>query len=90
MAKSELFGTGPNGEIPASFCLVNTISLLFFLVYELSPEERRRAVAGVNRMLEANTLKHNVAATYPFDQVVAAHEAQESGKVPGNIVLTFA
>jgi NADPH2:quinone reductase len=88
--KVVVYGTGPNAEIPGSFCLVNTISLLFFIVYELSPEERRRAVEGVNRMLEGNTLKHNVAATYPFDRIVAAHEAQESGKVPGNIVLTFA
>jgi NADPH2:quinone reductase len=87
--KVVIYGTGPKAEIAGSFCLVNTISLLFFLVYELSPEERRRAVEGVNRMLEANTLKHNVAATYPFDQIVAAHEAQESGKIAGNIVLTM-
>jgi NADPH2:quinone reductase len=87
--KAVIYGTGPQAQIPASFCLVNTISLLFFLVYELSPEERRRAVEGVNRMLEANALKHNVAATYPLDQIVAAHEAQESGKIAGNIVLTM-
>jgi NADPH2:quinone reductase len=87
--KVVIYGTGPKAEIAGSFCLVNTTSLLFFLVYELSPEERRRAIEGVNRMLEANTLKHNVAATYPFDQIVAAHEAQESGKIAGNIVLTM-
>lgn len=88
--KVVVYGTGPAAQIPASFCLVNTISLLFFLVYELAPEERRRAVEGVARMLEANKLIHNVGATYPFDQIVAAHEAQESGKVAGNIVLTMA
>jgi NADPH2:quinone reductase len=88
--KVVIYGTGPQAQIPASYCLVSTISLLFFLVYELTPEERRRAVNGVNRMLEANALKHNIGATFPFDQIVAAHEAQESGKIAGNIVLTFA
>ena len=87
--KVVIYGTGPQAQIPASFCLVNTISLLFFLVYELSPEERRRAVEGVTRMLEANALKHNVGATFPFNQIVAAHEAQENGKIAGNIVLKF-
>jgi NADPH2:quinone reductase len=88
--KVVIYGTGPQAQIPASYCLVGTISLLFFLVYELSPEERRRAVEGVNRMLEANALKHNIGAAYPFDRIVEAHEAQESGKIAGNIVITFA
>ncbi len=87
--KVVIYGTGAKAEIPASFCLVSTISLLFFLVYELTPEERRRAVEGISRMLEANTLRHNVGATFPFDQIVAAHEAQEGGKIAGNIVLTM-
>lgn len=87
--KVVIYGTGPQAQIPASFCLVSTISLLFFLVYELSPEERRRAVEGVNRMLDASALKHSIGATFPFDQIVAAHEAQESGKIAGNIVLTM-
>jgi len=87
--KVVIYGTGPPAQLPASFCLVNTISLLFFLVYELSPEERRRAVDGITRMLDANTLKHNIGATFPFGEIVAAHEAQESGRVTGNIVLTF-
>ncbi len=82
-----VYGTGPQAQLPASFCLVNSIKLMFMIVYELSPEERRRAVDGVTRLLEANKLVHNVAATFPFDQLVAAHEAQESGKVAGNIVL---
>jgi NADPH:quinone reductase len=84
-----VYGTGPQAQLAASFCLVNSIKLLFLLVYELSPEERRRAVDGVNRLLEQNKLTHNVGATFPFDEIVAAHEAQESGKITGNIVLTF-
>jgi len=87
--KVVIYGTGAQAQIPASFCLVSTISLLFFLVYELTPEERRRAVDGITKMLEANRLIHNVGATYPLDDIVKAHQAQEQGKTAGNIVLTF-
>lgn len=82
-----VYGTGPQAQIPAVFCLVNSIRLQFMLVYELSPEERRQAIGGITRMLEANRLAHNVAATYPLGDIVAAHQAQESGSVMGNIVL---
>ncbi len=30
-----VYGTGPEAVLPASFCLVNTIRLQFFIVYEL-------------------------------------------------------
>jgi NADPH2:quinone reductase len=83
-----VYGTGPRAEIPATFCLVNSVKLLFMIVYELSPEERRRAVEGVTRLLEQKKLVHNIGATFTLDQIVQAHEAQESGKVTGNIVLT--
>lgn len=82
-----VYGTGPQATIPASFCLVNSIKLLFMIVYELAPDERARAIAGITRMLEANRLVHNVAAAYPLDDIVAAHQAQEQGKSIGNIVL---
>ena len=84
-----VYGTGPQAQLPASFCLVNSIALKFMLVYELSAEERRRAVDGVNRLLEQNKLLHNVGATYKFDDIAAAHEAQEQAKIAGNIVLSL-
>jgi len=59
------------------------------LVYELTAEARGRAVADITRMLEANTLIHNVVATFPLDQIVAAHEAVEQGKVAGNVVVSI-
>jgi NADPH2:quinone reductase len=82
-----VYGTGPQAQIPASFCLVNSIRLLFMLVYELSPEERRRGVEGITRLLEQNKLIHNVGATFAFKDIATAHQAQESGSVAGNIVL---
>jgi NADPH2:quinone reductase len=38
-------------------------------------------------LVEANSLKHNVAETYPLADIVKAHQAVESGKVAGNVVM---
>ena len=82
-----VYGTGPQVQFPGSFCLVNNITVKFMIVYELTAEARARAVADITRMLEANTLIHNVAATFPLAEIVAAHEAVEQGKVAGNVVM---
>ena len=84
-----VYGTGPQVQFPGSFCLVNNITVKFLLVYELTADERARAVGDITRMLEGNRLKHNVARTYPLAEIVAAHEAVESGKVAGNVVMTL-
>jgi hypothetical protein len=34
-------------------------------------------------------LKHNIGARFKLDDLVAAHEAQESGKAVGNIVIVI-
>ena len=88
--KVVIYGTGgPEGTIPASFCLTNSISLEFFLVYELEWERRRLAIAAINRMLEEKRLLNNIGATFALDQIVAAHEAVESGRAVGNVVVTI-
>jgi NADPH:quinone reductase len=82
-----VYGTGPQVQFPGSFCLVNNITVKFMLVYELTADERARAVPGITRMLEADTLIHNVAATFPLSEIIAAHEAVEQGKTAGNVVM---
>jgi NADPH2:quinone reductase len=84
-----VYGTGPQVQFPGSFCLVNNITVKFLLVYELTADERSRAIADITRMLEANTLKHNVAKTYPLAEIVAAHETVEQGRAIGNVVMTI-
>ena len=84
-----VYGTGPQVQFPGSFCLVNNITVKFMLVYELTADERARAIADITRMLEANTLIHNVAKTFPLAEIVAAHETVEQGKAIGNVVMTI-
>jgi NADPH2:quinone reductase len=85
-----VYGTGPEARLPASFCLVNSISVRFFLVYELTLDERQRAIAEITRLLENGGLTHNVAKTFVLDDIVAAHEAVEQARFAGNVVVRVA
>ena len=86
-----IYGSGAaEASIPFQFLLQNSITLQFFLVYLMPPAERERATADITRMLERGELIHNVAQTFDLGDMVAAHEAVESGKAMGNIVVKLA
>jgi NADPH:quinone reductase len=89
--KVVIYGTGAMvAEIPAQFLLTSAITLQFVFVYELTPAERAAALAMIARLIEQRQLLHNVAATFALDDIIAAHEAVEQGRMPGNVVLTVA
>ena len=75
--------------IPAQFCLTNNISIRFILVYEMLEAEADRAIADISKMLAENRLTHNIAQTFALENIVAAHEAVETGAV-GKVVVTVA
>ena len=86
-----IYGSGaPEASIPVQFLLQNCSTLKFFLVYQMPPEERARATADITRLLKRGELIHNVAQTFDFGDIVAAHEAVEAGKTMGNIVVRIA
>jgi NADPH:quinone reductase len=86
-----IYGSGaPDASIPFQFLLQNSITLKFFLVYLMPSELRQRATADITRLLERGELVHNVAQTFDLGDIVAAHEAVESGKAMGNIVVGMA
>ena len=80
-------GSAAEPAIPFQFLLQNSITLRFFLVYLMPTALRERATADITRLLEQNALIHNVAQTFALAEIVAAHEAVESGKAMGNIVV---
>ena len=61
--------------------------LRFVQVYLLPPEERIRTIAGLTGLIGRGKLPIRVGATFPLDQIIAAHEAQESGAVIGNVIV---
>lgn len=85
-----IYGTGsPECVIPSMFLLRNANALQYIYVYELTPAERAAALSAITRALEAGTLLTNIGATFPLADTVAAHEAVESGKVLGNVVVAI-
>ncbi|MDQ2149677.1 NADPH:quinone reductase [Alcaligenaceae bacterium C4P045] len=86
------YGSNVRDAVPLNFgaWMPRSISLHFFLVYELTAETRQRTVEGLNALLQADVLQHVVQPAYPLEDIVAAHEAVERGAVPGNAVLDVA
>jgi len=84
-----VYGTTPEAMIPAAFCLLNSIRLQFFLVYELDANERDRTVTAINRALDQGKLMNRLAQpTFKLADAIAAHEAVEKGTI-GNVVMTM-
>jgi NADPH2:quinone reductase len=85
-----IYGTGaPQSEIPAMFFLRNAIALQFIYVYELNAAERSVALDAITRALEAGSLTTLIGKKFPLADIVAAHEAVESGKILGNVVVNI-
>jgi NADPH2:quinone reductase len=62
----------------------------FFIVYEMSPEVREQTVGALQGQLASGLLRHHIAETFALDDIAAAHEAVESGKPVGNVVVSVA
>ncbi|MFZ1814447.1 MAG: NADPH:quinone reductase [Rhizobiaceae bacterium] len=85
------YGSNAMGEIAVPFrdLLFRSISLQFFLVYELTREQREEAVEGLGRMLAAGKLTIPVAPAYALSDIVKAHQAVEAGETLSNVVVSI-
>ena len=63
------------------------ITMKFFIVYELNADERRAAIADLDALIAAGALTHTIGARFSLDDIAAAHEAVEGGRVIGNVVV---
>jgi NADPH2:quinone reductase len=83
-----VYGSGDwTTPLPLRAWLVHGVTLSFFIVYELSDAVRRRAIADVTRLLEDGRLTHRIAARFSLDEIAQAHEAVESGRLVGNVIV---
>jgi NADPH2:quinone reductase len=60
------------------------------LLYTMPDRARDEAVSDILRLVEAGRLLHQIGARFPLERIVEAHQAQESGKITGNIVVDVA
>jgi NADPH2:quinone reductase len=68
----------------------NSVTLLFFLVYELGVAHRAAGLAELTALLEEGRLTHSIVRRLPLDDIAAAHEILERGEAIGNVVLDIA
>jgi NADPH2:quinone reductase len=64
-------------------------AIRFFIVYELAADARTQAITQLARWIGEGRLSHALAARYPLDRIVDAHEAVECGTHIGNVVVTL-
>lgn len=83
------YGSNAYGDTPVPFkeLLFRSISLRFFLVYDLTPQDRQRAIDGLTRLMEEGKLSHTIGARFALEEIALAHEAVEGGKTLGNVIL---
>lgn len=85
-----VYGTGAaEAALPAFFCLVNSIRIHFFLVYELDATRREHAVRAINDALTRGALVNRHATPFALDDIAAAHEAVEQNKSDGNVIVAL-
>ena len=83
------YGSNRRGDnaLPFGDILFKSLTLQFFLVYELLTVERRAAIAALDGMLETRSLTHAIGVRFALDDIVAAHETIELGHTAGNTVI---
>ena len=73
--------------LPLGSWLFHGVELAIFIVYELARQTRELAIKQSQQILRDTTFLHLIAARYPLDRIVEAHQVVESGRSLGNIVI---
>jgi len=79
--------TAPETALPALWMMQNSVSLVPFLIYEISSGDRTAGLAEIADLLKGGRLRHTVAKRLPLERIAAAHDLVESGEAIGNVVL---
>lgn len=76
-------------EVPLPFrpWLYQSMGVKFFLVYDLTPADRRVAVQRLSDMLARQQLQHSIGARFGLSQIAQAHRTVEAGQTVGNVVI---
>ncbi|UKK84162.1 NADPH:quinone reductase [Sphingopyxis sp. BSN-002] len=77
----------PEPALPFWPLVMLDATIRFVLVYVMDAAAHAEAQRAIAEALEAGALTHNIAARYPLDDIVAAHEFLESGKALGKVIV---
>jgi len=83
-----VYGSGA-GKFELEFfpMIAKNVDVKFFIVYNLDPEQRARAINTLNRLLAKGVVKHNIAQRLPLAEIARAHDMVGDGSAGGNVVL---
>ena len=70
--------------------LVKDATLRMLIIYEAPRTALDASVRDINSLIEEGTLEHQTAARFGLDEIALAHEAMESGKEVGKILIDVA
>lgn len=85
-----VYGSGSRQFTLPFFPMISrNFAVRFFIAYNLSDSDRRRAVEVLTDFLRHDALKHNIGLKLPLASIAEAHVAVESGTVTGNVVLSI-
>jgi NADPH2:quinone reductase len=80
----------PEPSLPYWALTNKDVMMRSLLVYEAPQTCRDEAARDINAMIEAGLMKHQVARRFALDDIIAAHEAMETGKTVGKILVDVA
>ncbi|MEM1254046.1 MAG: NADPH:quinone reductase [Cyanobacteria bacterium P01_H01_bin.21] len=83
-------GNAPTIEIPFYELLYKNAALRTVLVYAMSDVAHEVAARDINQAIQDGALQHLIAARYPLNETAAAHDAVDSGKLIGKVVVDVA
>lgn len=80
----------PDPKLPFYSLMAKNVTLRPVLIYTMPEAAKDAATRDVLQLVERGRLLHQIGARFPLARIVEAHEAQESGRVMGNIVVEVA
>jgi NADPH2:quinone reductase len=80
----------PEPKLPFYALMARNATVRPVLLYTMPERAKDEAARDIAHLVEAGRLIHVIGARFPLERIVEAHQAQESGKVTGNIVVDVA
>jgi NADPH2:quinone reductase len=80
----------PEPTLPYYAVMSKNLTLRPVLIYTMPEGAKDDATGDILQLVEAGRLMHVIGARFPLDRIAEAHQAQESGKITGNIVVEVA
>lgn len=73
--------------LPLLQAMIGGAVLRFVYIYTVPKEAKRAALADITACLNAGAYRPEIALRLPLDRIVEAHEAMESRRIPGKILV---